>query len=173
MLSLTLDGRVAKGLRKLSKIPGMPFSMVFPLRPPRAFPRQGQKAQRPSFSYLDIKCLATPREIRLGPLSAAWALALAAGRAQRRGWGGGGRVVLSPQGTAPWPRGLSSPTCSSPAFCSLFTSYITTSSPSTAVSEQLGHFLCCATVGLKATCAWKGQCCHSPVSAPLPLQVRQ
>lgn len=89
MLSLTFDGRVAKGLRKLSKIPGMPFSMVFPLRPPRAFLRQGQKAQRPSISYLDIKCLATPREIRLGPLSAAWALALAAGTCPEAGAGRG------------------------------------------------------------------------------------
>lgn len=42
-------------------------------------------------------------------------------------------------------------TSSSPAFSSLFTSYITSSWPSTAVSEQLEHFLCCATVGLKET----------------------
>ena len=63
----------------------------------------------------------------------------------------------------PWE--LYAPTWSSPTFSSLFTSYITTRSPSTIVSEQLRHFLCCATVGLKATCAWKEQRCQSPVSA--------
>ena len=63
----------------------------------------------------------------------------------------------------PWE--LYAPTWSSPTFSSLFTSYITTRSPSTIVSEQLRHFLCCATVGLKAMWAWKEQRCQSPVSA--------
>lgn len=67
---------------------------------------------------------------------------------------------------------LFSPTSSFPALSSLFTSYNTTSSPSTAVSEQLEHFLCCATVGLKDTWAWKEQSCQRPVPAPIPLQVR-
>lgn len=62
-----------------------------------------------------------------------------------------GRLPRQPA-AAQWPAGLFSskrvladprpPTSSSPAFSSLFTSYTTTSSPSTAVSEQLAHFLC-------------------------------
>lgn len=48
-------------------------------------------------------------------------------------------------------------TSSSPALLSLFTSYVTTKLPSTAVVEQVGHFLCWATVGLKDTWALQGE----------------